>query len=44
MELNELMLKVEQHKMISNSEFIAINKSLVYKHDYMRDKPFVLTL
>ena len=43
-ELENLKMKVEQRKTHSNAEFIAINKSLVYKHNYLKEKPFVLTL
>ena len=43
-ELQSLNSLVEQNKTVSNSSFVAMNKSLVFKHDYLRDKPFILTL
>ena len=43
-ELESLKSNVEQNKTFSNANFVAMNKSVVYKHDYLRDKPFILTL
>lgn len=43
-ELESLKQKVETRKVANQNLFIAMNKSLVYKHDYQKDKPFALSL
>ena len=43
-ELENLKQKVETRKTHNQSQFVTMNKSLVYKHDYQRDKPFALSL
>lgn len=43
-ELEGLKSKVETRKVHNHNQFIAMNKSLVYQHDYLRDKPFALSL
>ena len=43
-ELESLKQKVETRKVANQNLFIAMNKSLVYKHDYQKDKPFAMSL
>ncbi len=35
---------MEKGKLKTKQDFIRMNKSLVHKHDYLKDKPFVVTL
>mgnify|MGYP000583784658 CR=1 FL=1 len=43
-EMESLRQKVEDRKQLSDSQFTRMKKSLVFKHDFQKDRPLVLTL